>query len=369
MDFSIYILFLLNPLNDIMFCPKCGETDEELVEGVCKSCFLEELILAEIPDEIEITICAHCQSRLVSGKWQELELYDEEIILNTLNKHIKLNKNAKNVEILVETLLARGSNIETIVHVKADVLGEIVQQDYKINVKIIRTVCPECSKFASGYYEAVIQVRADKRVPDEEEIATIDALIAENIDKISKKNKMAYISQRAALKEGIDYYVGSYKVAKRLVSTLKDYFGGIIKESPRLMGRDKSAGKDLHRIWISFRIPYFRVNDFIKYENSIGQVIGIDGKRVLFKDLISLNQTSIQWRDYDKIETVAKKEDIKETTVTAITPDSIQVLHPDSYEPIDIEINEETSKLQIGSQIPVIVIEGKIYILGNFQNI
>ncbi|MGZ7066947.1 MAG: NMD3-related protein, partial [Methanobacterium sp.] len=75
-----------------MFCPQCGKTDEELVDGVCKSCFLEGLVLAEIPDELEITVCAHCQSRLISGKWQELELSDEEIILNTLNKYIKLNK-------------------------------------------------------------------------------------------------------------------------------------------------------------------------------------------------------------------------------------------------------------------------------------
>ena len=351
-----------------MFCPKCGETDQEIIDGICKSCFLEEVILAEIPDEIEITLCAHCESRLVSGKWYELELSDEEIILSTLNKHIVLNENAENVEIDVETLLARGSNIECIVHVKAEVLGETVQQDYKINVKIIRTVCPECSKLVSGYYEAVIQLRADKRVPDEEEIAVTDAIITDNIDKISKKNKMAYISERAVLKEGIDYYVGSYKVAKRLASNLKDHFGGVIKESPRLMGRDKSTGKDLHRIWISLRIPDFRVNDFIKYENSLGQIIGIDGKKVLFKDLVSLNQISVQWRDYDKIETVAKKEDIKETTVTAKTPDSVQVLHPDSYEPIDIAINEETAEIQIGSQIPVIVIDNDVYILGTVEN-
>ncbi|WP_414468279.1 60S ribosomal export protein NMD3 [Methanobacterium sp. ACI-7] len=346
-----------------MFCPKCGNTDEEVVEGVCKSCFLEELVLAEVPNEIEITLCAHCESRLISGKWYELELTDEEIILNTLNKEIKLNKYAEGVEMDVEMLMARGSIIETIVHIKANVLGETIHQDYKMNVKIIRTVCPECSKLTSGYYEAVIQLRADNRVPDMQEIASIDTLIADNISKISKKNKMAYISERSVLKEGIDYYVGSYKVAKNLTNILKDHFGGVMKESPRLMGRDKSKGKDLHRIWISLRIPYFRVNDFIKYEGSIGQVLNIDGKKVLFRDLISSNQISVQWRNYDKIETVAKKEDIKETTVTAKTPSSIQVLHPDTYEPIDIEINPKTAEVEMGSQIPVIVIDENIYVL------
>lgn len=346
-----------------MFCPKCGKTEEKLFSNLCKSCFLEDIILAEVPDQIEITICAHCESRLEKGKWHDLELSDEEIILNILNDHITSNEYARDVEIDVEMILARGSNIECIAHVKGNVLGEIIEQDYKLNVKINRMVCPECSKFMSGYYEAVIQLRADKRNPDEEEIKAIDTLITDNISKISKKNKMAYISERAVLKEGTDYYVGSYKVAKRLASTIKDHMGGVIKESPRLMGRDKSAGKDLYRIWISVRIPYFRIHDFIKYENTLGQVINIDGKKVLIKDLISQNQISIGWRNYDKIETIAEKEDIKETTVTAKTPTSIQILHPVSYEPIDIELNPENVDVEIGSQIPVIEIEGTVYIL------
>lgn len=350
-----------------MFCPKCGKTDEELFDNLCRSCFLENLVLAEIPEKIEITVCAHCQSRLISGKWHELELSDEEIILNTLNKHITLNKYAKNVEIEVETLFARGSNIESIIHVKGTVIGEIIEQEYNLRVKIIRTVCPECSKFASGYYEAVIQLRTDKRVPDDEEIITADAIIAENIDKIAKKNKMAYISERAMLKEGVDYYVGSYKVAKRLSNSIKDHMGGIIKESPRLMGRDKSAGKDLYRVWISVRIPYFKINDFIKLEKTVGQILNIDGKRILIKDLISRNQISIQWRDYDKITPIARKEDVMETTVTAKTPDSIQILHPVTYEPEDLEIHDEYAEIGIGSQIHVIEIDHVLYILDTVE--
>jgi nonsense-mediated mRNA decay protein 3 len=349
-----------------MFCPNCGKTEEKLFDNLCKSCFLEDVVLAEVPDQIEITICAHCESRLEKGKWHDLEISDEEVILNTLNDNITLNKYAEDVEIDLELILERGSTLEFIVHITGSILGEIIEQDYKLNVKINRNVCPECSKYMSGYYEAVIQLRVDNRNPDEEEINSIDKLIADSITKISKKNKMAYIAERVVLKEGVDYYIGSQKVAKRLSNILKDHFGGVIKESPRLMGRDKSAGKDLYRTWISFRIPYFRVNDFIKYGNVLGQVTSIEGKRISVHDLVSQSHTSIQWRDYDKIETVAKKEDIKETTVTAKSPNSIQILHPVSYEPLDIDINPEIADVEIGSQVPVIEIEGNVYILGNF---
>ncbi len=352
-----------------MFCPQCGETEEELVDGICKSCFLEELILAQLPDELEITVCAHCNSRLESVKWQDLELSDEEIILNTLQKHIKLNERAQSPKINVETLFERGSVIECMVHVEAEVLGQIVHQEYSLKFKIIRTVCPECSKIASGYYEAVIQLRAQDRVLDNEEIGTADALIGENIDKISRKNKMAYISERAVLKEGIDYYVGSSKVAKRLVGTLKDHLGGNVKESPRLTGRDKSAGKDLYRTWISLRIPYFRLHDIIRYRNHMGPVMAMDGKRVQFEDFDTGNLISVQWRKHGKIETIARREDITKTTLTAKTPNSIQILHPDTYEPIDIEINPESVDMRIGSEVPVVILDGKVFLLKNFQNI
>lgn len=351
-----------------MFCPNCGKTEEKLFDNLCKSCFLEDVVLAEIPDQIEITICAHCESHLEKGKWHDLEMSDEEVILNTLNDHITLNKYAQDVEIDLELILEKGSTLEFIVHIKGSVLGELIEQDYKLNVKINRNVCPECSKYMSGYYEAVIQLRADNRNPDEEEISTIDMLLADNVNKIAKKNKMAYIAERVVLKEGVDYYVGSYKVAKRLSNILKEQVGGVVKESPRLMGRDKSAGKDLYRTWISLRIPYFKVHDFIKDENILGQVTGIEGRRISIKDLVSHSQTSVQWRDYDKLETVARKEDIMETTVTAKTPHSIQILHPVSYEPLDIKMTPETADIEIGSQVPVVEIEGNVYILGNFKD-
>ena len=92
-----------------MFCPKCGKTEEKLFDNICRSCFLEDVVLAEIPDQIEITICAHCESRLEKGKWHNLEISDEEVILNTLNDHITLNKYAKDIEIDLELILERCS--------------------------------------------------------------------------------------------------------------------------------------------------------------------------------------------------------------------------------------------------------------------
>ncbi|MCC7557189.1 MAG: NMD protein affecting ribosome stability and mRNA decay, partial [Methanobacteriaceae archaeon] len=72
---------------------------------------------------------------------------------------------------------------------------------------------------------------------------------------------------------------------------------------------------------------------------------------------------SVQWRDYEKIEVEAKKEDIKKTTLTAKTPTSIQILDPDDFQPVEIEINPETHDIEIGEEVSVIKIKDRIYIV------
>ena len=139
--------------------------------------------------------------------------------------------------------------------------------------------------------------------------------------------------------------------------------GGVLQESPRLVGRDKSEGKDIYRIWISIRLPDFQKGDFVEYENHKAQVTGFDGKKITLKDLDSSNILSVLWREYDKIKVIARNEDIQTTSVTSKTPSTIQILHPDTYQPVDIDINDEISKLMIGNDIKVLEVEGILYIL------
>ena len=50
-----------------MFCPECGATDVEMIDGICKNCFLKKFQLMEIPENITVTICKHCNAKLEEG--------------------------------------------------------------------------------------------------------------------------------------------------------------------------------------------------------------------------------------------------------------------------------------------------------------
>jgi nonsense-mediated mRNA decay protein 3 len=351
-----------------MFCPRCGSEDQELYEGICTSCFVKEAKIITIPQDLEVTICAHCSSLLKGIKWEDSELSEEELVTLAVMENYETPSYVQDLEVSVEILTIRGSIYECIIHAEGNVMGTMIIEEHTTNVKIKKDACPDCSKYASGYFESVIQIRADKRFPSTKELQTVDQIIRAKIGSLSVKNRMAYVSDVSVIKEGVDYYIGSYKAARKLTTAVKDVMGGVVQESPRLVGRDKSRGKDLYRIWISIRLPDFQKDDFIEYENRKGQVKGFDGKKILLNDLESQDVWSVLWREYNKIKVVARSSDIKTTSVTSKTPRTIQILHPDTYQPVDINLNAETSDLEIGDEVKVVEIEEILYIL-NTRNI
>ncbi|WP_209626691.1 60S ribosomal export protein NMD3 [Methanobacterium petrolearium] len=345
-----------------MFCIECGKEDEELFKGLCKTCFAARNSLIHIPSELEVEVCAHCSATHVGDKWMETGKSEEELIAETIVRESVPDEDADAVVLEIDLLNQKGSMLEILVIATGKVAGVPIKREYKVNVKLNRSVCPECSKYASGYYEAVLQLRADDRSLASDEIQSVDDIIKHQLEKLSRNNRMAYLSQRLELKEGVDYYLGSLKAARKISNSVKENMGGILGESPRLMGRDKSAGKDLYRIWISLRLPFFQKGDFLNYGEHIGRVIDLNGRKITIQDLETMNKTSLSWREYSNLKMAVMRDDVKITTVTSKTPTQIQLLHPETYQPLDLDILPEMSEINIGDQVEVVEIKGKIYI-------
>ena len=346
-----------------MFCPECGSTDKKMVGDVCIDCFLKNFQMIELPKRIEVEICSHCNSKLEEGKWTDEFIPEEEIIYRALERNIKIADEVQNEIINLEIDQMKGTIADCFVEVVGEVEGAKIEETHDCEVKILKTVCPTCSKVQSGYYEAVVQFRADNRDIKEEEYQKADETVERTLTKQSKKDKLAYCPQIARLKEGYDYYIGSLKTARKVAENLKEEFGGIIKESPRLISEDKSTGKGLYRIWISVRIPEFEHDDFIKYENKILQVKDIDKNRVIGFDISTNKKHSIPLKNMEEIELVKKAEDIETTTIISKSPSTIQILDPSDYSAVDLEMKEEFAGANIGDEIKLIKIDNYIYLV------
>ncbi len=346
-----------------MFCPECGSTDKKMVGDICIDCFLKDFQMIELPKRIEVQICSHCNSKLEEGKWSEEFLPEEEIIYRALERNIKVADEVSNEKITLGIDQIKGTIAECSVEAIGEVEATQIEETQNTEVKIQKTVCPSCSKIQSGYYESVVQFRADNREIKPEEYAKADEVVNRTLIKQSKKDKLAYCPQRAKLKEGYDYYIGSFKSGNKVAEALKEEFGGVIKESPRLISEDKSTGKGLYRVWISIRIPEFEKGDIIKYEDNLIQVKGIDKNRVVGIDIKTAKQHHIPLKNMDDIDVVKKENEIETTTVISKSPQIMQILDPIDYSAVDLDMKDEYGKYNVGDEVKLIRIENYIYLI------
>lgn len=346
-----------------MFCPECGSTDKEMIGDICIDCFLKEFQMIEIPKRIEVQICSHCNSKLEEGKWKDEFIPEEEIIYRALERNIKIADEVENEIINLEIDQVKGTLANCYVEVIGEVHGTRIEETHDSEVKILKTVCPTCSKVQSGYYETVVQFRADSREIKTEEYTKADEIVERTLTKQSKSDKLAYCPQIAKLKEGYDYYIGSFKSGHKVAEALKEEFGGVIKESPRLISEDKSTGKGLYRVWISVRIPEFELNDFIKFEDKILQVKSITKNSVVGVDISTGKKHNIPMKNMEDIELVKKEDEIETTTIISKSPSMMQILDPSDYSAVDLEMKEEFADYNIGDEIKLIKIDNYIYLI------
>ena len=346
-----------------MFCPECGSTDKEMVGDICIDCFLKEFQMIELPKRIEVQICSHCNSKLEEGKWSEEFIPEEEIIYRALERNIKIADEVSNEIINLEIDNIKGTIASCYVEVVGEVHGVQIEETHDTEVKIQKTVCPTCSKIQSGYYETVVQFRADKREIKSEEYAKADEIVERTLNKQASSDKLAYCPQIAKLKEGYDYYIGSFKSGKKVAEALKEEFGGIIKESPRLISEDKSTGKGLYRVWISVRIPEAEINDFIRYEDKIIHLTNISKKSFVGTEISTGKKQNIPMKNMEDIELVKKADEVETTTVISKSPQFIQVLDPIDYSAVDLDMKDEYEKYNVGEEVKLIRIDNYVYLL------
>ena len=346
-----------------MFCPECGSTDKEMVGDICIDCFLKEFKMMELPKRIEVQICSHCNSKLEEGKWSDEFIPEEEIIYRALERNIKIADEVENEIVNLEIDQIKGTIAGCYVEIVGDVHGAQIEETHETEVKILKTVCPTCSKIQSGYYESVIQFRADNREIKPEEYNLADEIVERTLTKQSKRDKLAYCPQIAKLKEGYDYYIGSFKSGKKVAEALTEEFGGVIKESPRLISEDKSTGKGLYRIWISVRIPEFEIEDFVRYEDKIIRINSIGKNSVVGVDIQTGKKHNVPMKNMENIELVKKSSDIETTTIISKSPSIIQILDPSDYSAVDLEMKDEFATYNIGDEIKLIKIDNYIYLI------
>ncbi len=317
-----------------LFCPRCGRATEQ--EGLCQACFLEKYVVFEVPQVIEATICAKCPSYRIGERWVSTKLKTQEELARkaaheAVRLSLKVNKEVAEPKVSIRMEQANPNIFMARVAVEGSIDGRPVKTGADVEVRIRKETCDVCSRMAGGYYEAIIQIRAQGRLPTGNELKRCLRLVDEVMEKAEKAgDRLAFVSDIMELPEGVDVYVGSTVAARQIARAIVDEMGGAIIESPKLVGaRD---GKGLYRVTFSVRLPGIVPGDIVKMHGSLVLVEKV-GRRTSGIDLASGLSASIKDEEPEKVTSVGEG---RPTVLVSEEADTVQILDPDTYAPITL---------------------------------
>ncbi len=209
------------------FCPKCGKETEKFYDNLCKDCFLQKIEIPDLPEKIVIRQCKIC------GKFYGDER-GEPVLESAVDKVLKKSLNEK--EIQSATYRIDKNKIYSEITLEVSGLRKSIELDFDLVEKV--TICKFCSQKLSGYFNVILQIRGGQTEKILEEIKT-------EMERLNKKDELAFISKIEKVKNGVDIYIGSKSAAHKVVNFLKIKYKVTTKISRKQYGIKE--GKKVYR--------------------------------------------------------------------------------------------------------------------------
>ena len=255
------------------FCYKCGVSEAQkgpLIHGLCQECFASEHRLIRALGKVSVNVCRRCGAYMIGNRWQEP--IDQGTAAQEAAKAAVLTalRVAKFTDAGIEFVRPDGaagvdlkfevkpSAREVLVKVHAsgkvhETQGKPIVDSAQVIVGVKPTTCAVCSLMRAGYYEAILQVRGEKKIPADK-LAKIERALVSNADKMMKDDRKIFISKVEKKPEGLDFYLSSLSLARNMAEILKSNFQAKVTETAKLIGQDR-GGKRKFRVSVLARLP------------------------------------------------------------------------------------------------------------------
>jgi nonsense-mediated mRNA decay protein 3 len=345
-----------------------------VLEGLCADCYNDGHPLIEVSTPLTLLACKKCGSIKLADGWRKIagdgispdDIADYQIEL-LIERSIKIL--GKDVQISLE----EERKLDRVTHTIMTVSGRshenltLHDEKYNIEIRFRYGTCETCGMMSGGYYEAILQVRADGRgLTDDEKTAVVQTVTDTTIARYKSDDK-AFITNTIDDKYGIDFYIGSENLCKYLADEFEMQYLAERKDNYKLVGEDKT-GKRKYRTTILIRLPRFTVGDFVKIDGNPCEIVAMGRNMLTCYDLkrrerFSINPRSARWRTLEFLVPRSSRREFMVTMYTYGQP--VQIMDTISFEIIDVEQSVFTSEIAAGETIYALQLEDELYILPN----
>jgi len=356
------------------FCAVCGEEEGPFVDNMCENCYKKEYPLeVNVVPSLDIEICPSCGTIFVSGAhidtWRREESLEDIVreisqskILEKINADFTYSSEFED-DIEESKIMNYGVKFftmnTTIIAKPYKEFGEF-RIECKTRLKMVRNSCDDCSKYKSGYFEAILQVRGENRKLTEKEEEEIENLI-EKMMKHYEDARLAYILDLEVDNDGITANVSTKFLAETIAREIKNFTAGKLT----VAYEHKTTSKDGTEVYTNtylVRLPEFAVSDIIEYEKQLWQVKSINENQVKMENLENHNIKNI---DRKRVENRAKKRNdeiiLRDYMLVSRENKIVTIMAMDNYENFDDNLERIPPKKKDGEIIKGFLFEEKNY--------
>lgn len=315
-----------------MFCVECGKEEKIYKNGVCLCCYLKQTQFTKGPMVIDIFLCPRCDSYKYKNTWL-LEPFSD-----VLKRHVRdafhINPELQHPQIETECK-EQGRIFSCIVSITGSVGNQTVKEQHSLTVRIKRVTCDICSRAAGGYYEAILQIRSDKRTFSKPELITLRESVEHLVRQQQDSGKRGlFITDYEEKREGLDFFLSEKSTAFAIAKKIQEQYGGEFKQSASTAGMKDS--RQLFRMTYLIRIPSYRTGDFFCMNDTFYMISSIHGMRIRAVELSSWKEKIIEGRDIQPSMILGGKELIKEMIIVSQSKHEIQIMDQKTYTTIEI---------------------------------
>jgi nonsense-mediated mRNA decay protein 3 len=315
------------------FCPKCGKPSE--AEGLCRECRIGDTPWFTCDQRVKHVQCPSCGATKLVNTWTDNERGKDELGQELARSAVHFHKDVKMpvIEGRVDDITLNRSRAT--MTVRGTLYKTPVEGACSTEIIWHKEQCDRCNRISGSYYEGVVQVRAEGRIPSTFELET-SAQIAQQIEDSLQAGgeRLSFINDMNIIHDGIDIIIGSQHIGMLICKGIVAQLGGRYTTHPKLVG--EKNGRQLYRITYSMRLPRFQKHDVILAKHRYYEIERIESQNVRVFDLRDGNGRSVRQDDVERI--IGNARSAEQALVAFADTGLVGILDPVSCRTVELPL-------------------------------
>jgi len=339
------------------FCPKCGKPSEH--DGLCNHCRIGNTLWFECDRRVKSIQCPSCGALKQVNTWTDTHRERAGLASELAKAAVHFNPDVRKPSMVVKVEDNTLNRSTATIDLKGLLYNTPVEGRCSVELIWHKEQCDRCNRISGSYYEGIVQVRADGRLPSTFELQMSVGIAQQVEDSLQAGGeRLSFIVDMNETREGLDITVGSQHIGTLISQGIIAQLGGRFTTHPKLVG--EKNGRQLYRITYSVRLPRFQKLDVVLSHGRYFEVVRVESNHLKVLDLTEGIPRAVREEDVERL--VGNLRDAESALVAFADAGIMGILDPETCQTkelrklkwLDVKAGQHVLVLRDGDHLVVV---------------